>query len=224
MFSQCRHRAGRGASVPQLRGAAPLGMLPVLAPGSQDTLPCRPGEPVGSLRDGDGPFGVLAQSKARHAQGRSFLLDASGVREYDRGSGHQVQKIQVAQRIQQADALPKSIQAGGFQLLTRPRVDRENEKDFAGDLRQGGKDFRQAASTAKYAAVSVAREVGIWSADIFGAASVILEHPIHKFPMDAWAASLGEGTQDVQKLVIFREIMRNGRAMPVGWEPPPTGS
>jgi alkylation response protein AidB-like acyl-CoA dehydrogenase len=26
--------------------------------------------------------------------------------------------------------------------------------------------------------------------------------------MDAWAASLGEGTQDVQKLIIFREIMK----------------
>jgi hypothetical protein len=25
--------------------------------------------------------------------------------------------------------------------------------------------------------------------------------------MDAWAASLGEGTQDIQKLVIFREVM-----------------
>jgi hypothetical protein len=36
--------------------------------------------------------------------------------------------------------------------------------------------------------------------------------------MDAWAASLGEGTQDVQKLVIFREIMREDKALPVGWE------
>jgi alkylation response protein AidB-like acyl-CoA dehydrogenase len=26
--------------------------------------------------------------------------------------------------------------------------------------------------------------------------------------MDAWASSLGEGTQDVQKLVIFRELMK----------------
>lgn len=34
------------------------------------------------------------------------------------------------------------------------------------------------------------------------------EHPIHKYTMDAWGASLGEGTQDVQKLVIFREMMR----------------
>jgi hypothetical protein len=26
--------------------------------------------------------------------------------------------------------------------------------------------------------------------------------------MDAWGASLGEGTQDVQKLIIFRELMQ----------------
>jgi short-chain 2-methylacyl-CoA dehydrogenase len=71
-----------------------------------------------------------------------------------------------------------------------------------------GREFRLESSLAKYLAVEVAREVTTWSADLFGAASVILEHPIHKFPMDAWASSLGEGTQDVQKLVIFREILR----------------
>jgi alkylation response protein AidB-like acyl-CoA dehydrogenase len=71
-----------------------------------------------------------------------------------------------------------------------------------------GEDYRQASSLAKYLAVEVAREVTVWAADIFGAASVIYEHPIHKFPMDAWAASLGEGTQDVQKLIIFRELMK----------------
>ena len=71
-----------------------------------------------------------------------------------------------------------------------------------------GKDFRLESSLAKYLAVSVAREVTIWSADLFGASSVIFEHPVHKFPMDAWASSLGEGTQDVQKLVIFREMMK----------------
>lgn len=71
-----------------------------------------------------------------------------------------------------------------------------------------GEDFRLEASMAKYLAVMVAREVTIWAADLFGAASVMFEHPIHKFPMDAWAASLGEGTQDVQKLIIFREVMK----------------
>jgi alkylation response protein AidB-like acyl-CoA dehydrogenase len=69
-------------------------------------------------------------------------------------------------------------------------------------------NFRQESSLAKYLAVEVTRNVTTWAADMFGAASVIKEHPIHKFPMDAWASSLGEGTQDVQKLVIFRELMK----------------
>jgi len=71
-----------------------------------------------------------------------------------------------------------------------------------------GQDFRLESSLAKYLAVRIARDVTVWAADLFGAASVIREHPIHKFPMDAWASSLGEGTQDVQKLVIFREVMK----------------
>jgi len=77
--------------------------------------------------------------------------------------------------------------------------------------RDSGLDFKLGASIAKYLTVNLAREVGIWAADLFGGASVVFEHPIHKYPMDAWASSLGEGTQDVQKLIIFREMMkRNG--------------
>jgi short/branched chain acyl-CoA dehydrogenase len=71
-----------------------------------------------------------------------------------------------------------------------------------------GEDFRKTSSVAKYLAVEVARQVTVWAADIFGAASVIQEHPIHKYPLDVWGSSLGEGTQDVQKLIIFREMMK----------------
>jgi alkylation response protein AidB-like acyl-CoA dehydrogenase len=71
-----------------------------------------------------------------------------------------------------------------------------------------GKSFRLESSLSKYLAVNIAREVAIWAADLFGAASVIFDHPVHKFPMDAWAVSLGEGTQDIQKLVIFREVLK----------------
>ncbi len=45
------------------------------------------------------------------------------------------------------------------------------------------------------------------AADLFGAASVLPQHPIHRFPLDAWAAALGEGTQDIQKQIIFREAL-----------------
>jgi len=71
-----------------------------------------------------------------------------------------------------------------------------------------GLDFRLESSMAKYLAVQIARELTAWAADIFGAASVMPESPIHKYPLDAWAASLGEGTQDIQKLIIFRELMK----------------
>ena len=74
-------------------------------------------------------------------------------------------------------------------------------------LKDHGKDFRLEASLAKYLTVEAAREVGLWAADLFGASSVVFEHPIHRYPMDAWASSLGEGTQDVQKLIIFRALM-----------------
>ena len=75
-------------------------------------------------------------------------------------------------------------------------------------LLDSGRDYRRDSSLAKYLAVDIAREAAAWSADIFGASSVVFDHPVHKFPMDAWAASLGEGTQDVQKLIIFREMMK----------------
>ncbi len=71
-----------------------------------------------------------------------------------------------------------------------------------------GEDFRSDAAMAKYLTVDMARKVTAWSADLFGAVSVIADHPIHKYPLDAWASSLGEGTQDVQKLIIFRELLK----------------
>ncbi len=70
-----------------------------------------------------------------------------------------------------------------------------------------GEDFQVESSMAKYLAVNISREVTTWAADLFGAASVIFDHPIHKYPMDVWGSSLGEGTQDVHKLVIFRALM-----------------
>jgi len=70
-----------------------------------------------------------------------------------------------------------------------------------------GGEPRAAAATAKYLAVEAARRVAAWAADLFGAASVLPQHPVHRFPLDAWAAALGEGTQDIQKRIIFREAL-----------------
>lgn len=60
----------------------------------------------------------------------------------------------------------------------------------------------------KSLSVDAARRVAPWAADLFGAASILRNPPIHPFPLDAWAASLGEETREVQKWVIFREALR----------------
>lgn len=74
---------------------------------------------------------------------------------------------------------------------------------------RGVRDVKLEASMAKYLSVEIAKQVSNWAADLFGAVSVVADHPIHKFPLDAWAVALGEGTQDVQKLVISREILKD---------------
>lgn len=78
----------------------------------------------------------------------------------------------------------------------------------AGEAMDRNGDFRFEASIAKYLSVDAAQRISVWATDLFGASSVMAKHPVHKFPLDAWAVSLAEGTQDVQKLVIFREMMK----------------
>jgi len=43
---------------------------------------------------------------------------------------------------------------------------------------------------------------------IFLGSSASLNIPSTSIRWTPWAASLGEGTQDVQKLIIFRELMK----------------
>ena len=73
----------------------------------------------------------------------------------------------------------------------------------------GKKDVRLESSMAKYVTVKFARQVCAWAADLFGGMSVMENHPVHMFPGGVWASSLGEGTQDVQKLIIAREILKS---------------
>jgi len=101
-------------------------------------------------------------------------------------------------------------QAKSFEIADlHARIEAARQVLFkACEAMDGGGDFRLEASMAKYLCVDVSRKVGWWAADLFGAVSVVADHPIHRFPLDAWAVSLAEGTQDVQKLVIFRETMK----------------
>ena len=67
---------------------------------------------------------------------------------------------------------------------------------------------KQAAMAKLYAsevAVSVANE----AVQIFGGYGYTKEFPVEKFYRDAKLCTIGEGTSEIQKLVISRDILKN---------------
>jgi alkylation response protein AidB-like acyl-CoA dehydrogenase len=73
-------------------------------------------------------------------------------------------------------------------------------------LKDTGQDYKMAASLAKLFATENARRVTQWAALLHGGSSVLAENPIHRYPLDAWASALGEGVEEVQRLIISRHF------------------
>ena len=73
-------------------------------------------------------------------------------------------------------------------------------------LKDTGQDYVLAASMAKLFACQESKEITHFAAEVFGASGVMEDNPVSRFPLDAWAAALGEGTNDIQKLIISREL------------------
>jgi short/branched chain acyl-CoA dehydrogenase len=77
---------------------------------------------------------------------------------------------------------------------------------YAASLRDAGRPFRKAAAMAKLKASSVATFVVSEAVQIFGGAGYLLESPIARFYCDAKVLEIGEGTNEIQRLVIAREL------------------
>ena len=66
----------------------------------------------------------------------------------------------------------------------------------------------------------VAMDVTIEAVQILGGYGYIKEYPVERFMRDAKITQIYEGTQEVQRLVIAREMLRESRAFllaGVGW-------
>jgi alkylation response protein AidB-like acyl-CoA dehydrogenase len=77
---------------------------------------------------------------------------------------------------------------------------------YAASLRDAGKPFRKEAAMAKLKASSVATYAASEAVQIFGGAGYMLESPIARFYCDAKVLEIGEGTNEIQRLVIAREL------------------
>ena len=77
---------------------------------------------------------------------------------------------------------------------------------YAAALRDAGQPFRKEAAMAKLKASQVATSVVSEAVQIFGGAGYMLESDVARFYCDAKVLEIGEGTNEIQRLVIAREL------------------
>lgn len=77
------------------------------------------------------------------------------------------------------------------------------------DLKIQGKPMTKEAAMAKYYASEVAVKVSNEAVQVFGGYGYTKDFPVEKFYRDSKLCTIGEGTSEIQKLVISREILRS---------------
>jgi alkylation response protein AidB-like acyl-CoA dehydrogenase len=78
----------------------------------------------------------------------------------------------------------------------------------AGALADQGKPVTKASSMAKLFASETAVRVANEAVQVHGGYGFIKDYPVEKFYRDAKLMTIGEGTSEVQRLVISREILK----------------
>lgn len=78
----------------------------------------------------------------------------------------------------------------------------------AADLKNKGEKVTEISAKAKYYASEVSVAVATDAVQIFGGYGYTKDFPVEKYYRDSKLCTIGEGTSEVQKLVIAREILR----------------
>ncbi len=78
----------------------------------------------------------------------------------------------------------------------------------AADLKNKGKKCTKESAFAKYYASEVSVHVATEAVQIFGGYGYTKDFPVEKFYRDSKLCTIGEGTSEIQKLVISREILK----------------
>ncbi|MBK8194140.1 MAG: acyl-CoA dehydrogenase family protein [Lewinellaceae bacterium] len=78
----------------------------------------------------------------------------------------------------------------------------------AGYLKDAGKKCTKQSAMAKYYASEVAVEVSTDAVQVHGGYGYTKDFPVEKFYRDSKLCTIGEGTSEIQKLVISREVIK----------------
>lgn len=81
----------------------------------------------------------------------------------------------------------------------------------AGDLKNAGKKVTKVGAMAKYFASETCVEVSTDAVQIHGGYGYTKDFPVEKFYRDSKLCTIGEGTSEIQKLVISREVIKDSK-------------
>ena len=79
----------------------------------------------------------------------------------------------------------------------------------AADLKEAGKPFTKEASMAKLFATETARDAALRAVQMLGGYGYTMDYPVERCLRDIIGTTLYEGTSEVQRIVIAREILKN---------------
>jgi alkylation response protein AidB-like acyl-CoA dehydrogenase len=77
----------------------------------------------------------------------------------------------------------------------------------AAQLKQAGKPFKKEAAMAKLFCSELAMKVTTQAVQIFGGYGYTTEYPVERMMRDAKVCEIGEGTSEIQRMVIARQVL-----------------
>lgn len=118
--------------------------------------------------------------------------------------------IQYSQERQQFNQPISRFQGISFKLADMAtQVEAASLLTFkAADLKNKGEKVTLAGAQAKYYASEVAVSVSNEAVQIFGGYGFTKDYPVEKYYRDSKLCTIGEGTSEIQKLVISREVLK----------------
>ncbi len=156
---------------------------------------------MGKLNDG---FRIAVAELTGGRIGIGSLALGVGLAAMDYATRYATERVQFGQKISSFQAL-QWMMADGYTELEAARLLLMN----AAWRKENGKSFAKEASMAKLFATESANRACYSALQMLGGYGYTQDYPLERFTRDARITTIYEGTSEVQRLIISREILRN---------------
>ncbi|HEY5513166.1 MAG TPA: acyl-CoA dehydrogenase family protein [Geomonas sp.] len=155
---------------------------------------------MGKLNDG---FRIAVGELAGGRIGIGSLGLGVGLAAMDSATAYASQRVQFGQKISGFQALQWKI-ADAYTELEAARLLLMN----AAYRKESGKSFAKEASMAKMFATDAANRACYSAVQMLGGYGYVAEFPVERYARDARITSIYEGTNEIQRVIIAREVLR----------------